>query len=94
MRGDSATAELQMTQELLIATQQKCAEQDTVIKAHEKKDLSQQAAINDYKKKGEAYQSIVTGLEKDKKKLKAGVRLLGFATGVASLVALVSFLVH
>jgi len=84
VKGDSAKAELQKTQKLVLQLNQTIVEKDSVINDYIKKDstcIKQVATFNELKQK---QTSIITGLEKDvesfkreNKNLKTGVKWLG-----------------
>jgi len=84
VKGDSAKAELQKTQKLVLQLNETIVEKDSVINDYIKKDstcIKQVATFNELKQK---QTSIITGLEKDvesfkreNKNLKTGVKWLG-----------------
>jgi hypothetical protein len=82
VRGDSARAELAITQDLLEVVEAKVIMKDQIIDLHIIKEQNYNQQINLYKEKENYYTHIVTGLEGDNKKLKKKVGLLRAASSV------------
>ncbi len=94
VRGDSAKAELVLTQDALYQTEQKVVQQQTIMEAYAKKESLYKQEINLYLQKEEKYSTMVTGLEKSNKRLKVGVKVLGVSIGAAVITAILSFAIH
>ena len=94
VRGDSAIAELEKTNELVYSLDQKISRQDSIIQDFIKKDANHIIQIQNYIKIGDQQSQIIDGLENDvanlqksNNRLKKGLRWLG-AGLVATLAAL------
>lgn len=71
VKGDSAKAELEKTQELASQLKEKIVEQDSIIKLYIEKDSNYIIQIQKYDKIKETQSLINEGLEKDVIKLKS-----------------------
>ena len=71
VKGDSAKAELEKTQELVFQLKEKIVEQDSMIKIYIEKDSNYIIQIQKYDKIKETQSLINEGLEKDVVKLKS-----------------------
>lgn len=91
-KGDSALAELAATQEILRLTRKTVTFQQNVIDAYVVKEHHYEEIINLQLEKEKRYNEIVTGLEKDNRRLKIKTKVLGFSVGVTSLSAVVLYL--
>ena len=83
-RGDSAIAELKVTNKLVNQLNEKIFEQDSIIKIYIKKDENYISQVKDYAKIKEEQSVMITGLEKDivnltekNNNLKKGIKWLG-----------------
>ena len=92
--GDSAKAELILTQDALSQTDQKVVQQQTIINTYSEKESLYKQEINLYLQKEEKYSTMVTGLEKSNKRLRVGVKVLGVSVGAALITAILSFAIH
>lgn len=92
VQGDSAKAELGLTQELLKQTEQKVVAQDTIIKSYVVKTQVYEQQINLYTEKEEKYKQVVFGLQEDKRKLKTGIKILGVTVGILTITTVIGFL--
>jgi len=91
VRGDSARAELAVTQDLLKVVEGKVVVKDQIIDSYVTKEQNYNQQINLYKEKENYYTQIVTGLEGDNKKLKKKVGLLRAASSVLLVTTLFGF---
>ena len=96
VKGDSAIAELEKTNELIYSLDQKIFRQDSIIQDFIKKDANHIVQIQNYIKIGDQQSQIIDGLEDDVAKLqksnnrlKKGLKWLG-AGLVATLAALLT----
>lgn len=93
VRCDSIATELDYKQSVLTITQNKVAIQDAIIQAHLVKESNYREQITQYQQQIKQYGVVVTGLEKDKNKLRFHKKVLGFLASVATTAALVEFLI-
>ena len=93
VRCDSIAAELDYRESILTITQNKIAIQDTIIQAYSVKESNYKEQITYQQQQIERYGIVVTGLEKDKSKLRFHKKVLGFLASVATTAALVEFLI-
>ncbi len=91
VRGDSARAELAVTQDLLKVVEAKVVVKDQIIVSYVTKEQNYNQQINLHKEKENYYTQIVTGLEGDNKKLKKKVGLLRAASSVLLVTTLFGF---
>lgn len=94
VKGDSARAELAATQHLLEVTETKVLVRDQVIDLYITKEQNYSQQIDLYKQKENKYVETVTGLGRDNKKLKRGVKVLGTTAGVLLVTTFLGFLAH
>lgn len=94
VKGDSARAELAATQHLLEVTETKVSVRDQVIDLYITKEQNYSQQIDLYKQKENKYVETVTGLGRDNKKLKRGVKVLGTTAGVLLVTTFLGFLAH
>ena len=99
VRGDSAIAELEKTNELIYSLDQKISRQDSIIQDFIKKDANYIIQIQNYIKIDKEQHSIISGLEDDvstlqksNNRLKKGLKWLG-AGLAATLVSLLTLIV-
>lgn len=99
IRGDSAIAELEKTNELIYSLDQKISRQDSIIQDFIKKDANYIIQIQNYIKIDKEQHSIISGLEDDvstlqksNNRLKKGLKWLG-AGLAATLVSLLTLIV-
>ena len=99
VKGDSALAELEKTNELVYSLDQKILRQDSIIQDFIKKDANHIIQIQNYIEIGNQQSQIIDGLEKDvanlqksNNRLKKGLKWLG-AGFTATLVALLTIIV-
>ncbi len=93
VRCDSIAAELSYTQSVLDLKEQKIAEQNQVIQEYATKDSIYKEQVYYCIDQVDKCESIVKGLEKDKKRLKVQQKVLGFLASVTATAALVEFLI-
>lgn len=93
-RGDSALAELKEVQEQLALTKKTVKYQHNVIDAYALKEQNYQEQINLYLKKESNYKEVVCGLEKDTRRLKTTVKVLGFSVTITGTTALILYLIR
>lgn len=91
VRGDSARAELAVTQDLLKVVEAKVVVKDQIIDSYITKEQNYNQQINLHKEKENYYTQIVAGLEGDNKKLKKKVGLLRAASSVLLVTTLFGF---
>lgn len=76
LRGDSAMAELKVTQQVLNNTNLIVKQQGEILKAFEIKEENYKHQISLYEQKETQYKEIVLGLEKDNSKYKKQIKRL------------------
>jgi len=94
LEGDLAKKELELFQEKLRLTDQIVSSQNDIITSHRIKVQAYNEQIRMYEQKEALYNSIVLGLEKDKKTLKRTVKFLGISVGVVTITTIVGFLLR
>jgi hypothetical protein len=75
-------------------TQFKIEELNTITQSYETKVSAFKKEIMLYDEKETKYKNIVTGLEKDNKKARRRIKILGVTVGVTSVAAAIGFLIH
>lgn len=94
VRGDSARAELEATQQLVGLLNQKIAKQDSLRLVYAGQVLNLQHQVNIQGAKEEEYIKIVNKLEGDNRKQKRVIKTLGVVAGVFFTSTLTLLLVH
>jgi hypothetical protein len=94
LKGDSAIAELQLTQELLQQTEWKVAERESQIALYKQRITDYDITVRNYEEVAKNYKHITTGLESDKQGLKKTVKILGWGIAITTLTALLSFAIR
>lgn len=94
LEGDLAKRELELTQEKLYNTEQIINSQNDIITSFRVKTRAYEDQIKMYDQKEALYQNIVTALEKDKRNLQRGIKILGTTLGVVTVATIVGFLIH
>ena len=97
VKGDSAKAELEKTQKLVIQLNEKLVEKDSIIKYYVKKDTNYITQIQKYTEIKEKQSVLIKDLEKDKEKLvnennnlRTGIKWVGGGF-VGTLISLITF---
>ena len=97
VKGDSAKAELEKTQKLVIQLNEKLVEKDGLIKDYVKKDTNYITQIQKYTEIKEKQSVLIKDLEKDKEKLvnennnlRTGIKWVGGGF-VGTLISLITF---
>jgi hypothetical protein len=94
LRGDSAIAELKLTQENLELTNRTVKHQQNIIDAYAAKEGIYKEQIRLYNEKETKYDEIVKGLEKDTRRFKRTIKVLGVGFTVTGTAAILLWLVH
>jgi hypothetical protein len=94
VRGDSAMAELKTTQNLLSLSNDKIKYLEGINESLALKNDYYKEEIVLYNQKEDKYKYIVTGLEKNNRKLGVKVKVLGFSVSVLSIALAVSMLIN
>lgn len=89
VRGDSATAELQATQALVIKYQEKVGLQDSVIAAQSHKETNYLLQIGAYQQKDQINDQMVTILTTENKKLRTQLKVGVVSFGAILLAAVI-----
>ena len=92
LKGDSAIAELKLTQETLELTKRTVKFQQNVIDAHVAKELIYKEQVYLHSQKEAKYEEIVKGLQKDTRRFKATIKVLGVGVTVTTTAALILWL--
>jgi len=93
LRGDSAIAELKSSQFIIKQLRTKLEVKENIIASYIVLDKTNSEMISMYKQKEEKYEYIVTGLERDVKRYKRRIKVLGVTCGVAAITVVVGLLV-
>jgi hypothetical protein len=94
VKGDSAIAELKVTQELVKQLEDINATNKQAITSYVKKMSLYEDQINLFKQKEKVYVEIQTGLEGDVVRLKNRNKFLKISVGVLTITTAVGFLIH
>ena len=94
LKGDSAIAELVVTQELLQQTEWKVSEREGQIVLYKQRIADYDITIKNYEEVAKNYKHITTGLEEDKQSLKKTIKILGWGVGITTLAAILGFAIH
>mgnify|MGYP003634769796 CR=1 FL=1 len=86
--GDSAKAELQNLKHVYSLTQLRESKKDSIILQHEMKSILCIKQVDLQKDKVIIFQSVVDDLQKENRRLKNGIKILGISVGVTTLAAL------
>jgi len=88
VKGDSATAELQATQTLLLQTEAKCMLQDSSIRVYEQKNQTYLKQIGTYEERDVVRQGVIVDLTNDNKKLRFQLKVGVISVGAVLVAAL------
>ena len=94
LRGDSAIAELKSSQFIIKQLRTKLEVKENVITSYIVLDKTNTEMISMYKQKEEKYEYIVTGLERDVKRYKRRIKVLGVTCGVTTITVIVGLLIR
>ncbi len=93
LRGDSAIAELKSSQFIIKQLRTKLEVKENIINTYVVLDQKNDKIMEAYRQKEDKYEYIVAGLERDVKRYKRRVKILGVTCGVAAITVVVGLLV-
>jgi len=94
LRGDSAIAELKSSQFIIKQLRTKLEVKENIINTYVVLDQKNDKIMEAYRQKEDKYEYIVTGLERDVKRYKRRIKILGVTCGVTTITVIVGLLIR